>query len=158
GRKQDGGTGFDARAFCVPLMKFQIGDLAPDDSVIPDTLRDLPVIDTRNRPQREFTLERSGAIGGETQWVINGLPFVAHAPLALPRRGGPEIWTIRNGGGGWTHPMHFHQEEHRVLSRNGVPTVPPSRRPAVVDGLHVDDYSKEDTIALDPSGTVVIYR
>jgi FtsP/CotA-like multicopper oxidase with cupredoxin domain len=99
--------------------------------------------------------------------LINGHPFIPHDPLALVKRGRAEIWTIENGGGGWTHPMHIHQEEHRVLSRNGVPTVaPPSPtidsagkvHPALVNGLHVDDLSKEDTIALQPGETVVIYR
>jgi FtsP/CotA-like multicopper oxidase with cupredoxin domain len=45
--------------------------------------------------------------------------------------------------------MHIHQEEHRVISRNGVPT------PA---GRHVDDESREDVVALDPGEEVVIYR
>ena len=45
--------------------------------------------------------------------------------------------------------MHLHFEEHRILSRNGVPT--PSAQ-------HPDDNTKEDVIPLGPSETVVIYR
>jgi FtsP/CotA-like multicopper oxidase with cupredoxin domain len=123
---------------------------------------------------QEFRLERGGGntdptnpFAKENEWLINGLPFRAHEPLARPTRGQPEIWTVENGGGGWTHPMHFHQEEHRVLSRNGVPTVEPPRptidsdgkvHPALVNGRNADDWSKEDTIAHAPGETVVIYR
>src|SRR5437764_474284 len=30
-----------------------------------------------------------------------------------------ESWTLRNGGGGWDHPIHIHFEEGRILSRDG---------------------------------------
>ena len=124
-------------------------------------------MDPTARRTSEFKLERGGSAGWENEWLINGLPFEPHNPLALPQRGRAEIWTIENGGGGWTHPMHLHQEEHRILSRNGVKTVAPPRptidskgnvRPALVRGLHADDWSKEDTIAFEPGEEVVIYR
>jgi FtsP/CotA-like multicopper oxidase with cupredoxin domain len=38
---------------------------------------------------------------------------------AAPKFGTREIWTLRNGGGGWDHPIHIHFEEGQVLSRNG---------------------------------------
>jgi FtsP/CotA-like multicopper oxidase with cupredoxin domain len=59
------------------------------------------------------------------------------------------VWRIRNGGGGWVHPLHIHQEEHRVVARNG--TLAPDER-------HPDDIGKEDVVALDPSEDVVISR
>jgi FtsP/CotA-like multicopper oxidase with cupredoxin domain len=139
--------------YCVPIMKIVIGDIAPDVSQVPKKLRPLNPIDPRvlaEAPRREFRLERSGHWGGEDEWLINGYPFDPTTPLAVVTRGVPEVWTVENGGGGWTHPMHFHMEEHRVLSRNGVNT-PFDRR-------HPDDESREDVIALDPGETVVIYR
>ena len=67
------------------------------------------------------------------------------------KKGRPELWTITNGGGGWTHPLHLHMEEHRVITRNG--------KPVPVDSLHPEDaICKEDVIALEPSESVVIYR
>ncbi|MGH8650466.1 MAG: multicopper oxidase family protein, partial [Burkholderiales bacterium] len=30
-----------------------------------------------------------------------------------------EIWTLKNGGGAWDHPIHIHFEEGQILSRNG---------------------------------------
>jgi manganese oxidase len=38
---------------------------------------------------------------------------------AAPRFGTREIWTLRNGGGGWDHPIHIHFEEGQILSRDG---------------------------------------
>ena len=69
---------------------------------------------------QEFTLERGSAKDQpETEWVINGLPFDHTKPLAQVERGDTHVWIITNGGGGWVHPMHLHQEEHHVLTRHG---------------------------------------
>lgn len=139
--------------YCVPLMKIVIGDDAPDASVVPSKLRSLPVLDPKvvaEAPRRTFELARSGGFGGEVQWLINDLPFDPTFPLAYPQRGVPEVWEIVNGGGGWVHPLHLHEEEHRVIARNGVPT--PFNRE------HPDDDSREDVVALGPGESVEVYR
>ncbi|BDG06105.1 multicopper oxidase family protein [Anaeromyxobacter oryzae] len=137
----------------IPLLKIVIGDDAPDDSVMPTAgtpLRAQPALpDLSTLPTRTFELQRGG-FGGEIQWLINGHPFDATVPLATVKQGQPEIWVIKNGGGGWTHPMHLHMEEHHVVSRNGKP-------PTSIPG-HQDDTGKDDVIALDPSETVVVVR
>jgi FtsP/CotA-like multicopper oxidase with cupredoxin domain len=134
----------------VPMMKIVIGGPPPekDVSVVPSVLRPMPVMPSKMDalPHRKFTLSRGGAAGGETQWLINGNEFIATTPLATPQRGNPEVWTIQNGGGGWTHPMHMHMEEHHTLSRVG----------GVND--HRDDTGKEDVVALDASEGVTFYR
>jgi FtsP/CotA-like multicopper oxidase with cupredoxin domain len=139
----------------VPLLKIVIGDdpPMPDVSVVPKALRPLIPLDpliVGGAPRREFELQRSGAFGGETEWLINGFPFEPTVPLAFPQRGVPEVWTIRNGGGGWVHPLHLHMEEHRVIARNGVPT--PFNR------AHPDDESREDVVALGPGESVDLFR
>jgi FtsP/CotA-like multicopper oxidase with cupredoxin domain len=50
--------------------------------------------------------------------------------------------------------MHFHQEEHQILSRNGekIPRTGPVPRRLM------DDVGKEDTVALNGSEEVVLYR
>ena len=137
----------------VPVLKFIIGEAVRDDSVIPARLRDLPprpsgrVLD--RLPHRRFTFERSGKFGEEEQWLINGLPFDPLVSLADPKRGAEEVWTFENGGGGWVHPVHIHQEEHQVISRDGVPAP---------DARHPDDRSKEDVVALDPGEEVLFFR
>ncbi|HEV8633882.1 MAG TPA: multicopper oxidase domain-containing protein, partial [Chloroflexota bacterium] len=144
-------------AYKVPVLKIVIGDDAPDYSLMPTAttlLRPLPDLPPPGQMQtlldnrRVFRLER-GSAGGEIEWLINGEPFAPCKPLASPKQGTTEVWELQNGGGGWSHPMHLHQEEHRVVMRNGQP-VPSARHP--------DDVSKEDTIALDPGESVVVIR
>jgi FtsP/CotA-like multicopper oxidase with cupredoxin domain len=140
----------------VPILKFVIGDIAPDDSVIPENLRPLPVINTAGLPRKRFEFERE-ELGGEIEWVVNNRPFDGNTPLAQPFKGGPEIWTFANKSG-WVHPVHLHMEEHRVLSRNGKAVVPPPRMPAIAKAEDADDYSREDVIALRASQEVTLYR
>jgi FtsP/CotA-like multicopper oxidase with cupredoxin domain len=149
GRKPDSSD----PSYKVPLLKIVIGDdpPEPDDSVMPKDLRPLPIIPDSTTlaglTHRTFELERGGSAGGEIEWLINGFPFKLGKPLALPLQGKPEIWTIK-GGGGWGHPMHIHQEEHHVLSRDGKPIRTPPRPPVVADGSGVEDWGKEDVVAL----------
>jgi FtsP/CotA-like multicopper oxidase with cupredoxin domain len=145
--------GLDSK-YKIPLLKIVIGDDAPDDSVMPTAktvLRKQPAVpaDLSKLPTRTFELQRGG-FGGETQWLINGHPFDATVPLATVKQGQPEVWIIKNGGGGWSHPMHLHMEEHHVVTRNG--------KPATSVKGHEDDTGKDDVLALDPSETIVVYR
>ena len=141
--------------FCVPMLKIVIegNDRPEDNSVIPTNLRPLPVINMKRLKDlrtRHFRLERSGAMGGEVEWLINGQEFHPNHNMAFPKLGEPEVWTVQNGGGGWVHPMHMHYEEHRVISRNGVPVG--------LDPKHPDDNSREDVVALEPGEEVTFYR
>jgi FtsP/CotA-like multicopper oxidase with cupredoxin domain len=154
----------------VPVLKFIIGDVAPDDSVLPTAqtkLRDLPPLPADWRtllPGRHIFEVQRGSAGGELEWLINGKPFdplnvlnslknpAGRQPPAAMPMGSFALWEIRNGGGGWVHPIHMHQEEHRTVMRNGKDvTVTP-------DPGHPDDKSREDLVALDPSESVIIYR
>jgi FtsP/CotA-like multicopper oxidase with cupredoxin domain len=138
----------------VPVMKIIIGDDAPDDSIIPLRLRqNQPLVDGYQamiKGAPTFELQRgSSNADPETEWLINGQQFEADKPLISVKKNSGGVWKIRNGGGGWVHPMHLHMEEHTVLTRNGKPAP---------DGRHPDDTAKEDVIALDPSEEVVISR
>jgi len=157
GRKPTSGTRFgDDPAYRVPVLKIIIGDDVADASLMPvagQQLRPRPTLPSAavmaGLPRRTFELQRGG-FAGEIQWLINGHPFDPAVPLATVTRGQPEVWTIRNGGGGWAHPMHLHMEEHQILSRNGVPL-------AQLPGRD-DDMGKDDVIDLDPAEEVTIYR
>ncbi|MFL5426515.1 MAG: multicopper oxidase family protein, partial [Myxococcales bacterium] len=135
--------------FCVPMMQIVVDGVAVDNSVMPKAitlLRASPPFDAKAPKVRDFTLQRSGALGGETEWLINGAQFDPQVPLATPFVGAAEAWGINNGGGGWTHPMHLHMEEHHVIFRS--------------TNLQVnkDDTGKEDVVALQPSEQTTIYR
>jgi FtsP/CotA-like multicopper oxidase with cupredoxin domain len=144
----------------VPVMKIVIGedpeDNEPDLSIIPAKLRDVPdlvpgaVAAVKDKNTPTFELQRGTVANDpETEWLINGQQFDPTKPLISPKLGSGAAWRIRNGGGGWVHPMHLHMEEHRTVTRNGK---------AAPDGRHPDDTGKEDVIALDPSEEVVISR
>ena len=140
----------------VPLMKIVIGKDPdePDMSIIPSKLRDVPDLvpgwQNMINSAPTFELQRgSSNADPETEWLINGQQFEADKPLISVKKDSGAVWKIRNGGGGWVHPMHLHMEEHRTISRKGK-TAP--------DARHPDDSGKEDVVALDPSEEVVISR
>ncbi|MFL5366381.1 MAG: multicopper oxidase family protein [Myxococcales bacterium] len=104
----------------------------------------------------DFTLQRGSPPGGgggtETEWLINGQQFNPTAPMWAPTLGSFELWGINNGGGGWTHPMHIHMEEHQVVSRTGgIGIGSPSPHPE-------DPIGKEDLVGLEPSEQSQIWR
>jgi FtsP/CotA-like multicopper oxidase with cupredoxin domain len=156
-------------AYKVPVMKFVIKSSvkADDNSKIPAFMRPLPVLPSNWRtllPNRMIFEVKRGALGGETEWLINGKEFdpavvarslknpAGRTPAAQQKMNSFNLWEIRNGGGGWVHPFHLHMEEHRTVMRNGreVWQTP--------DAGHPDDKSREDLVALDPNESVVVYR
>ena len=140
GRKPDG------PGVPVPMLKIIIGNdpAVPDLSVIPPVMRPLPPIppptELAGLRHRNFKLDRSGS-----EWTINGLPFDPHMSIANPRKNSTEVWILENGGGGWAHPMHIHQEQHQLITRNGAP---PS----------ADDFGEDDTVDLMDGDEVAVYR
>jgi FtsP/CotA-like multicopper oxidase with cupredoxin domain len=151
----------------VPVLKIVIGDNAPDDSRIPAALRPLPPLPSnwQNLLDNRLIFEvQRGSAGGEPERPINGKPFdpatvlaslqhpAGRTPLARQRKGSLNLWELRNGGGGWVHPVHLHHEESRTAMRNGKDVT------RTVDPGHPDDASREDTAALDPGESVIVYR
>jgi FtsP/CotA-like multicopper oxidase with cupredoxin domain len=154
----------------IPMVKFVIGDDAPDASILPGPttkLRDVPPLPSnwRNLLNDRLIFEvQRGSGGGEVEWLINGVEFdptndlislknaASHQYPARPRKNSFNLWEIRNGGGGWVHPFHLHMEEHRTVMRNNKDVT------TTVDPGHPDDLSREDLVALDPSESVIIYR
>jgi len=111
-----------------------------DNSRIPPAFRAAPEINLAEvKQQRTFRFERSG--GG---WAVNGRIFDANRIDAHVKRNTAEIWTIQNNSGSWSHPVHIHFEEHRILSRNGVPAPTWER-------------GRKDVIRLNPNEEVKIF-
>ncbi|MCS5635327.1 MAG: multicopper oxidase domain-containing protein, partial [Myxococcota bacterium] len=73
-----------------------------------------------------------------------------HRLSAAPQLGDLEIWHIVNGGGGWSHNVHIHFEEGRILTRDG--KTPPDwekwGRKDVYRVGRMDDSGSEITIAM----------
>jgi FtsP/CotA-like multicopper oxidase with cupredoxin domain len=167
GRMWDNSTRFQPDpAYKIPLMAFRIGKPAQDDSLIPTKMRDLPPLpgNWKNLLNDRLIFEvKRGQLAGEIEWLINGEPFDptvdlksmknprGKTPAAQMKKGSFALWEIRNGGGGWVHPVHLHMEEHRTVMRNGRDVTTP-------EPGHPDDASREDLVALDPGESVIVYR
>ncbi len=64
---------------------------------------------------------------------------------SAPRINTREVWTLKNGGGGWDHPIHIHFEEGQVLMRDGkASNVPPWEK------------GRKDVYRLRPGGSITI--
>ncbi len=108
------------------VMAFDVigGQVDPRNNQVPSQLRPeneamrlpLPVV-----PKvRRFRTERQGG-----EWTIDG--YTWHDVIdsnyqlvaATPIVGDTEVWEFHNSSGGWSHPMHVHGADGRLLSRNG---------------------------------------
>src|SRR4029077_8672227 len=64
---------------------------------------------------------------------------------AAPTPGTREIWTLKNGGAGWDHPIHIHFEEGQILARNGSASNVPAW-----------ERGRKDVYRLRPGGSVTL--
>lgn len=99
------------------VMRFVVSNTAvADPSKVPTKLRDVPTIPVKTTVAQHFKFERRHG-----RWLINGVGFddVANRVLAKPPRGTIEVWELENGGGGWSHPVHVHLVDFKVLKRTG---------------------------------------
>lgn len=137
----------------TPIIQFnKVGGTVTDGSVdfstAPRKLRPLPdpdfaaLMERASRAQtRTFKFDRSHGV-----WTVNGRLFEPDDIRNRIDQESEEVWIIKNVDNGWSHPVHMHFEEHRILSRNGVPTPPSST-----------DYSRKDVIPLDRAEEVRIF-
>jgi FtsP/CotA-like multicopper oxidase with cupredoxin domain len=116
---------------CVPLLEFQIARDEEDPSVLPD------VLDPRVAAYiSEHLTERPGLQVKDTvlqlergngAWQINGRFYDPNRVDVVEKLWTHSTWTLVNGSGGWVHPMHIHDEEFAIISRNGRPPRPHER-------------------------------
>ena len=81
-------------------IEFKRGENEPFEGCLPDC------------DEREF-MPWTIRINGESQHYMNA----NRASLVVPRPGEVEHWILKNGGGGWDHPVHLHFEEGVTISR-----------------------------------------
>ncbi|THV66965.1 oxidase cueO precursor [Aureobasidium pullulans] len=84
---------------------------------LPAVLRTVPFPTPKTTVDRSFEFQHSNA-----RWQINGEVW-SDGPearvLAKPERGAIEVWELKNGGGGWSHPIHIHLVDFQITSRIG---------------------------------------
>ncbi|KAH7136170.1 Cupredoxin [Dendryphion nanum] len=99
------------------VMRFVVSNTpVADPSTVPSTLRQVPFPPASSGVDHHFRFHRTNS-----EWRINGVGFadVNNRILANVPRGTVEIWELENNSGGWTHPIHLHLVDFRVLSRTG---------------------------------------
>ncbi|NBV44572.1 MAG: copper oxidase [Planctomycetia bacterium] len=91
----------------APAPKDQDASIGLDTCLNPhDAIRDDEV-----QVVREFVFQR-----GAGAWMINKRFYDPTIANATPTLGSVEEWVLRNGGGGWWHPIHIHLESHQLVS------------------------------------------
>jgi FtsP/CotA-like multicopper oxidase with cupredoxin domain len=127
----------------TPLLKFVVeGPNVLNDATIAtgDLLRPhTPILAKEIVATREFEFNRS-----EGAWQVNGRFFDEGRVDAGVRLGTAERWILKNGGGGWWHPIHLHLEAHNVQRFNGRP-------PALHNSF------KKDTTLLGPGDVAEVF-
>ncbi|KAK8117907.1 uncharacterized protein PG998_006188 [Apiospora kogelbergensis] len=99
------------------VMRFVVSpDPVPDNSTVPAQLRDVPFPPASTGIDHHFRFHRHNG-----EWRINGVGFadVENRVLAKVPRGTVELWELENSSGGWSHPIHVHLVDFRVLDRYG---------------------------------------
>jgi FtsP/CotA-like multicopper oxidase with cupredoxin domain len=79
-------------------------------------------------------------------WTINGLQADMMRVDGTIQEGDAEIWTIKNVGSTWSHPVHIHFEEFQLLEIDGRP---------IEQGSLLN--SRKDTLWLGPNQTAKLF-
>ena len=133
-------TGNDAIKFLVEAARPGLTD---NSTRIVNGMALRPLPDLPNLPvlkKKEWVWGR-----GNGAWNANGALFDRYAAPYEVKEGTAEIWVHKNGGGSWSHPIHPHYEEGRILSYNGAAQPDPTKP---LEG------GRKDVYRLDPSSTI----
>ena len=122
------------------LLQFRVSsNSVADHSGNPDTqtFYQLPPL-AEERVTRTFKFDRLNG-----QWSINGQFMDCNTIRFKVQQNSVENWILANATGDWTHPVHIHLEEHRILSRNrAVPPLAVENSRKDVTQLHPDERVK----------------
>jgi FtsP/CotA-like multicopper oxidase with cupredoxin domain len=107
------------------LMQFNVINrewwFPPDTPPIPSTLTTYPTLPPTDRTfEWQFSRDPAGSV--PRLFTINTLPFDRTRMDHCILQGTTEEWLINNnnvpgGPSGWTHPVHIHFEEFRILQK-----------------------------------------
>jgi len=116
---------------CTPLVEFRVARDEADPSTIPVDLA--PAVATyindhlTERPGLQVQNSDIKLMRGAGAWQINDRFYDPNRVDVVERLWTHSTWTLFNESGGWTHPLHIHDEEFAIISRNGQPPAPYER-------------------------------
>ena len=125
------------------IMRFDIVESKErDPSRIPDSLRELPPVNLKEaRRERTFVFDYDNGL-----FTVNGRLMDPNRVDARIEQGSAEIWTFRNEGSSWVHPIHSHFEEFQIIEVNGKPV-----------SKHNVLHSRKDVVSLGPGMEVKFF-
>ncbi|AYC31195.1 bilirubin oxidase [Pseudomonas cavernae] len=145
-RQEDTRGPKDIRTPGTRVLKLVVGNKVADYSRIPAKLRELRPItaaELNNAKVRRWEFGRKGGL-----WTVNDKIFDVQQVSAKIEKGSCEIWELDSPSGGWSHPVHIHFEEGRILSK-------------VVDGKSVPvpphEQGRKDVFALGESSSMRVF-
>jgi FtsP/CotA-like multicopper oxidase with cupredoxin domain len=146
---------------CVgKFLEFRIArkPAQPDVSQVPYTLipnpdlTNIPIVRTRvmefGKGGKNTGTDLATSFGGPWGVKSDGgemLNADFNRASARPKMNTREVWVLKNGGGGWDHPIHIHFEEGQVLARNGSAANVPAW-----------EKGRKDVYRLRPGGSITI--
>lgn len=77
-------------------------------------------VDGNGDTQKVYIREMNFDYDGGLFTVNNMVADMTEIPVVI-EKGALEVWRIRNDGGDWSHPVHIHFEEFRLIDFNGKP-------------------------------------
>jgi len=127
------------------LVEFRVGAAVADASRDPATITDfapitLPPLETPI-VTRTFDFDRSNG-----QWQVNGRPLRCDEVRFTMKRNSTERWVYK-GHGGWSHPIHPHLMEGRIVKRNGVAITATSQ-----------EFSRKDVVWLGDEEVEIVVK
>jgi FtsP/CotA-like multicopper oxidase with cupredoxin domain len=128
------------------VMRFDVVGDEADPSRVPATLTDYPSLNVPISGTKVWEFTRNDNAPAGLNFQINGKTFDASRVDHRVEKGTAEIWVLRNlvPESNWTHPVHIHFEEFRVLARNGGPPPPL-------------ETGRKDVIRMAPGDEVVLF-
>jgi FtsP/CotA-like multicopper oxidase with cupredoxin domain len=110
-----GGAVTDGSFDPEPVSFPRVPAAANDAVFAPITLPDVNQMKNEVRITRTFDFERDR----DGQWVINGELMDCTRSRFTVQKNSTERWILKNRQDDWSHPIHIHLEEFRIISRDG---------------------------------------
>lgn len=98
------------------VLRFVVARNASDDSVIPDVLSEIEVIDPASAVRRRDWRFSRGTVGDHAGWTINDRAFDPDRMAAEVSLGEVEIWRFFTD---LHHPVHVHLDPFQIVARGG---------------------------------------
>src|SRR5712691_155809 len=132
----------------TPVLKILVDRQPPEPDVsrVPSLLRPLRPLDAAEvaaAPVRRWVFARKNGM-----WAVNDQFFDVFTSRAVMARGSAEVWEVVNPSRGWSHPVHIHFEEGRILSKT---------REGISIPVPAHEFGRKDVYVLGPNESLRVF-